>query len=100
MPALAARSSSAISGSQRTQTNSPIPAGFREVRTNRRSTSTARRFRSLRSRLSRDQENLTPITTGAQEWRDGDIVITGSLYEDRGHTLVAAIHGLTYAVNR
>jgi len=41
-----------------------------------------------------DQENLTPITTGAQEWREGDIVITGRLFEDRGHTLVAAIHGL------
>jgi molecular chaperone HtpG len=42
-----------------------------------------------------DQENLTPITAGAQEWREGDLAVTGRLYEDRGHSLVAAIHGLT-----
>lgn len=44
-----------------------------------------------------DQENLTPLTAGSQEWRDGDLVINGRLYEDRGHSLLAAIHGLTVA---
>ena len=44
-----------------------------------------------------DQENLTPLTAGIQEWPDGDLVINGRLYEDRGHSLVAAIHGLTVA---
>ena len=42
-----------------------------------------------------DQENLKPLTAGAQEWRDGDLVVVGRLYEDRGHGLVAGIHGLT-----
>ena len=44
-----------------------------------------------------DQENLTPLTAGMQEWRDGNLVINGRMYEDRGHSLVAAIHGLTVA---
>ena len=44
-----------------------------------------------------DQDNLTPITGGTQAWRDGDLAISGRLYEDRGHGLVAAIHGLTVA---
>ena len=42
-----------------------------------------------------DQDNLTPLTAGTHEWRDGDLLINGRLYEDRGHSLVAAIHGLT-----
>ena len=44
-----------------------------------------------------DQENLTPLAADAQEWRDGDLVINGRLYEDRGHSLVAAIQGLSVA---
>lgn len=41
-----------------------------------------------------DRENLTEIVKG-QTWREGDIAIEGRLYEDRGHTLVAAITGMT-----
>lgn len=44
-----------------------------------------------------DRENLTPVTADAQEWRQGNLVVTGRLYEDVGHSLVAAIHGLTVA---
>jgi molecular chaperone HtpG len=42
-----------------------------------------------------DRENLSEIHGGAQEWHDGDLVITGRLFEDRGHTLVATITGLS-----
>jgi molecular chaperone HtpG len=42
-----------------------------------------------------DRENLTEIRAGPQEWRDGDMVIAGRLYEDRGHTLVASIDGIS-----
>ena len=44
-----------------------------------------------------DQEHLTPLTVGTQEWRDGDLVVNGRLYEDRGRGLRAAIHGLSVA---
>jgi molecular chaperone HtpG len=42
-----------------------------------------------------DRENLIQISSGTQEWREGPLVITGRLYEDRGHTLIAAIEGLS-----
>lgn len=42
-----------------------------------------------------DRENFTEIREGTQEWRDGDLVIAGQLFEDRGHTLVATINGLS-----
>ncbi len=42
-----------------------------------------------------NKENLTEITTGTQEWREGDLVVAGRLYEDRGHAIVASIEGLT-----
>lgn len=41
------------------------------------------------------RDNLTEIGSGAQEWHDGDLLITGRLYEDRGHALVAAIDALS-----
>ena len=41
-----------------------------------------------------DQENLTAIDGGMGEWRRGDMVVEGRLWEDRGHTLVAAIEKL------
>ncbi len=41
-----------------------------------------------------DRENLTQIGDG-QEWQAGDLTVTGRLYEDRGHTIVAAIDGLS-----
>jgi molecular chaperone HtpG len=42
-----------------------------------------------------DRENLTEIGGGTQEWREGDLLIRGRLYEDRGHTLVASIDSLS-----
>jgi len=42
-----------------------------------------------------DRENLTEIGGGVQEWREGDLLISGRLYEDRGHALVASIEGLS-----
>jgi molecular chaperone HtpG len=45
-----------------------------------------------------NRENLSEIRAGAQKWHDGDMVITGRLYEDRGHTLVASIDGLSIGV--
>ena len=44
-----------------------------------------------------DRENLTPLAVGTPHWRDGDLVVNGTLYEDRGHGLHAAIHGLSVA---
>lgn len=42
-----------------------------------------------------NRENLTETRVGTQEWHDGDMLITGRLYEDRGHTLVGSIDGLS-----
>jgi molecular chaperone HtpG len=42
-----------------------------------------------------NRENLTRINEGTQEWREGDLAIAGQLYEDRGHTVLAAISGLS-----
>ena len=42
-----------------------------------------------------DRQNLTQIGSGTQEWRAGDLTITGKLYEDRGHTIVASIERLS-----
>jgi molecular chaperone HtpG len=44
-----------------------------------------------------DRQNLKEVRAGVQTWRDGELVITGRLYEDRGHALVASIDGLTVA---
>lgn len=41
-----------------------------------------------------DQENLTPIDEEMREWRSGDMVLVGRLWEDRGHTVVATIEQL------
>lgn len=41
-----------------------------------------------------DKENLREVSPSLQEWRDGDLAVTGRLYEDRGHTLVASITAL------
>lgn len=41
-----------------------------------------------------DRDNLSQITTDVPTWRHGEIAVTGQLYEDRGHTLVAAIESL------
>lgn len=42
-----------------------------------------------------DRENLTEIGAGVQTWREGNLIITGRLFEDRGHALIAGIEGLT-----
>ena len=47
-----------------------------------------------------DQRNLREVRTGTLDWTEGDLVITGRLYEDRGHTIVAAIRGLSIAGER
>lgn len=44
-----------------------------------------------------DRENYSPIGEGVCHWRDGDLALSGRLYEDRGHTIAAAIHSLTVA---
>ena len=41
-----------------------------------------------------DRENLTALGEETVPWRDGSLTVTGRLFEDRGHTLVAAIDGL------
>jgi molecular chaperone HtpG len=41
-----------------------------------------------------DRGNLSELGD-LQTWRDGDIAITGRLYEDRGHALIAAIERMT-----
>ena len=47
-----------------------------------------------------DQENLTAIGGDAREWHNGDMTIVGRLWEDRGHTIVAAIKELHRGDNR
>jgi molecular chaperone HtpG len=44
-----------------------------------------------------NRENLTEIRDGTQQWQSGDMVISGRLYADRGHALIAAIDGLSIA---
>ena len=46
-----------------------------------------------------DRDNLTPIDNDPVTWHHGKIAVTGRLFEDRGHTLVAAIGGLILSDN-
>ena len=41
-----------------------------------------------------DRDNLTSVVEAGCAWGDGEISLTGRLFEDRGHTLVAEITGL------
>ncbi|GFH63352.1 MAG: hypothetical protein ZNDK_1123 [Candidatus Desulfovibrio kirbyi] len=41
-----------------------------------------------------DKENLKEVSVSTQQWSNGDLSVFGRLYEDRGHTLVAAVEGL------
>ena len=41
-----------------------------------------------------DRENLTLLSEKASDWSDGSLTVTGRLFEDKGHALVAAIEGL------
>ncbi len=47
-----------------------------------------------------NQENLTAIGDGTKEWRNGDMILVGRLWEDRGHTLVATIEKLRRGDNQ
>jgi molecular chaperone HtpG len=40
------------------------------------------------------KENLTPIGSDALHWTEGDLSLTVSLWEDRGHTIHAAISSM------
>jgi len=42
-----------------------------------------------------DRDNFTEVRDGTQKWQDGNLVISGRLFEDRGHALVAVIEGLS-----
>jgi len=42
-----------------------------------------------------DRENFSEVNSNPQEWNDGDLKISGRLFEDRGHGLVAVINGLS-----
>ena len=42
-----------------------------------------------------ERKNYMKIGDGQHEWSEGDLVIVGFLYEDRGHTLVAMIENLS-----
>ena len=41
-----------------------------------------------------DRENLTEISGATQIWREGDLMIRGRLYEDRGNALLASIESM------
>ena len=43
-----------------------------------------------------DQDNLTPIGESIRRWEDGETVVLGRLWEDRGHTLVASVEELVW----
>lgn len=44
-----------------------------------------------------DKENLREITSGPQQWSESNLTVSGRLYEDRGHALIAAVEGLRVA---
>ena len=41
-----------------------------------------------------DRENLTDISGATQIWREGDLMIRGRLYEDRGNAVLASIESM------
>ena len=41
-----------------------------------------------------ERSNYTILGEGQREWRDGNLVISGRLFEDRGHTLIAEIDSM------
>ena len=41
-----------------------------------------------------ERSNYTILGEGQREWRDGNLVISGRLYEDRGYTLIAEIDSM------
>ena len=44
-----------------------------------------------------ERGNYTAVADGKKEWQSGEIAITGQLFEDGGHTLIAAIDGMSVA---
>ncbi|MDL2279917.1 ATP-binding protein [Desulfovibrio sp. OttesenSCG-928-G11] len=42
-----------------------------------------------------DKENLKEVSASAQQWDNGNLSVFGRLFEDRGHTLVAAVEALS-----
>ena len=43
-----------------------------------------------------EQQNLAQIGGTVRQWQSGDAVVTGRLWEDRGHTLVASVEELVW----
>lgn len=43
-----------------------------------------------------EQDNLIQIGEGVRQWQNGETVVLGKLWEDRGHTLVASIEELVW----
>lgn len=54
-----------------------------------------RKISQVRLSEVEDRENFTEIRDGIQSWCEGDLMITGRLFEDRGHTLVSTIESLS-----
>ena len=44
-----------------------------------------------------ERSNYTAIGEGQREWRENDLVLSGRLFEDRGHTLVAELDSMMLA---
>ena len=45
--------------------------------------------------IAEERENYSAVGDTKTEWQSGDIVITGQLFEDAGHTLIASIDGMS-----
>ena len=41
-----------------------------------------------------ERTNYVSIGNGQREWRDGNLAITGRMFEDRGHTLIAEVDSM------
>jgi hypothetical protein len=44
-----------------------------------------------------DRENLTQITSGVARWQEGDLIVSGRLFEDKKNALVASIDAIELA---
>ena len=47
--------------------------------------------------VAEERENYSAVADNKTEWQSGEIVITGQLFEDGGHTLIASIDGMSVA---
>ena len=41
-----------------------------------------------------DRDNYVSVSPDSEEWRDGDLVLSGRLFEDRGHALAINVEGM------